>query len=74
MRVKIIHANFVVVIICWWIENVSSWRRLRTNINVVQKYMDFNIEKPNVISFSRNTNSVHFNYHIGDVLICVCTV
>jgi hypothetical protein len=45
---------------------------LQSDINFVQKwctenYMKMNIVKTNTISFTRKTNSIRFNYYVGDL-------
>jgi hypothetical protein len=34
--------------------------------------MDLSVQKTNIVFFTCKTSSIHFNYHIGDVLI-LCT-
>jgi HJR/Mrr/RecB family endonuclease len=56
------------------IKPVGDRRCFQTDINELhgcrfEKYMKLHVEEPSVISVSRDTSSVSFNCHIGDVLV-----
>jgi hypothetical protein len=42
------------------IDSVKNWR--------TKNYMKMNTFKTNIISFTRKSNSIHFNYILGDLL------
>jgi hypothetical protein len=58
---------------------VVDWRRLQSDINDIkegrfEEYIKLNKKEYNIISFFRDTDSVRFNSHIGDILKCIRTV
>jgi hypothetical protein len=50
-------------------KSVEDCKALQADINSVQQwcgknYMQLNIQKNKIISFTRKTNSIHFNYYV----------
>jgi hypothetical protein len=56
------------------IKSAKESKLLQSDIDCVQKwcyenYMKINTLKTNIISFTRITNSIHFNYYVDNLLI-----
>jgi hypothetical protein len=56
------------------VKSVKECKLLQSDIDSVQKwcienYMKINIFKTDMISFTRKSNSIHFNYFLCDLLI-----
>jgi hypothetical protein len=56
------------------IKSVEGFKSLQAYIVSMQQwcgenYMELNSWKAKIISFTRKTNSTHFNYYVSDVLI-----
>jgi hypothetical protein len=60
--------------IYWHIKSVEDCKSLQVGTDSVHQWcgencMELNIQKSNIISFTHKTNSIHFNYHVRDVLV-----
>jgi hypothetical protein len=56
------------------IKSVEDCKALQVDIDAVQQWCgenctELSIQKNKIISFTRRTNSIHFKYHVKDVLI-----